>query len=106
MRCLPVQEKNANLLVGLETSDDVGVYRLNNDQAIVQTVDFFTPVVDDAYAFGEIAAANALSDIYAMGAKPLTVLNLVSFPINNLVKKFLPKYLEADMPRSGKQVPF
>lgn len=70
--------------MGLETSDDAGVYRINEEQAIVQSVDFFTPVVDDAYAFGQIAAANALSDIYAMGAKPLTALNLVSFPVGKL----------------------
>jgi selenide,water dikinase len=73
----------------LETSDDAGVYLLNPEQAIVQTVDFFTPVVDDPYAFGQIAAANALSDIYAMGAKPLTALNLVSFPVNELDMEIL-----------------
>lgn len=84
MRHLPPNQEDANLLVGLETSDDAGVYRLNPEQALVQTVDFFTPVVDDPYAFGQIAAANALSDIYAMGAKPLTVLNLVSFPVSKL----------------------
>jgi len=66
------------VLVGIE--DDAGVYRLNDDIAIVQTVDFFTPVVDNPYDFGAIAASNALSDIYAMGAKPLTALNLVAFP--------------------------
>lgn len=79
--------------MGLETSDDAGVYRLNSEQAIVQTVDFFTPVVDDPYAFGQIAAANALSDIYAMGAKPLTAMNLVSFPIGKLSKDILAKIL-------------
>ena len=67
-----------NVLVG--TEDDAGVYRLTDDIAIVQTVDFFTPIVDDPYDFGAIAATNALSDIYAMGAKPLTALNLVAFP--------------------------
>lgn len=81
--------ENPDLLVGIETSDDAGVYRLNDSQAIVQTVDFFTPVVDDPYAFGQIAAANALSDIYAMGAQPITALNLVSFPIDKLDKKIL-----------------
>lgn len=96
MRHLPEQEKDANLIVGLETSDDAGVYRLNDEQAIVQTVDFFTPVVDDAYAFGQIAAANALSDIYAMGAKPVTALNLVSFPVAKLDKEIL-----ADILRGG-----
>ncbi len=66
--------------MGLEHGDDAGVYRLSDDLAIVQTVDFFTPIVDDPYLFGQIAAANALSDVYAMGAKPLCALNLVAFP--------------------------
>lgn len=78
----------------METSDDAGVYRLNDDQAIVQSVDFFTPVVDDPYAFGQIAAANALSDIFAMGAKPLTAMNLVSFPIGKLKMDVLAKILQ------------
>ena len=69
-----------NLLVGLGAPDDAAVYRLNDTQAIVQTVDFFPPVVDDPYWFGAIAAANALSDIYAMGAEPLFALNLCAFP--------------------------
>jgi len=69
-----------NLLVGIETSDDAGVYRLTDDLALVQTVDFFPPIVDDPYTFGQIAAANALSDIYAMGGKPLTGLNIAAFP--------------------------
>lgn len=83
-----------NLLVGIETSDDAGVYRLNDEQAIVQTVDFFTPVVDDPFSFGQIAAANALSDIYAMGARPITALNLVSFPIGKLDKHILAEILK------------
>lgn len=94
MRYLPPNQENANLLVGLETSDDAGVYRLNDDQAIVQSVDFFTPVVDDPYAFGQIAAANALSDIYAMGGKPLTAMNLVSFPVKKLSMDVLAKILQ------------
>lgn len=69
-----------NLLVGMETSDDAGVYRLDNKTALIQTIDFFTPIVDDPYVFGQIAAANALSDIYAMGGRPLTALNIVCFP--------------------------
>jgi selenide,water dikinase len=69
-----------NVLVGTETHDDAGVYRLGDDLAIVQTVDFFPPVVNDAYTYGRIAAANALSDIYAMGGTPLTGLNLVGYP--------------------------
>lgn len=86
---LPPVEPDPNLLVGLDTSDDAGVYRLNDELAIVQTVDFFTPIVDDPYSFGQIAAANALSDIYAMGGKPLTVLNIVAFPIRTLDKQVL-----------------
>lgn len=69
-----------NLLVGLDTSDDAAVYRLNNELATIQTVDFFTPMVDDPYLFGQIAAANALSDVYAMGGTPLLALNIVCFP--------------------------
>ncbi len=70
--------------MGFDTSDDAGVYRLAPDLALVQTVDFFTPIVDDPYTFGQIAATNALSDIYAMGARPLTALNIVAFPIHTL----------------------
>jgi len=69
-----------NLLVGLAAADDAAVYRLNDDQAVVSTVDFFPPIVDDAYDFGAIAAANALSDVYAMGGEPLFAINLVAFP--------------------------
>ena len=76
---LPVM-RHPNVLVGIATSDDAGVYKLNATTALVQTVDFFTPIVDDPYLFGQIAAANSLSDIYAMGATPLTALNLVEFP--------------------------
>lgn len=94
MRYLPPNIEDANLIVGMETSDDAGVYRLNDEQAIVQSVDFFTPVVDDPYAFGQIAAANALSDIYAMGAKPLTAMNLVSFPVGKLKMDILAKILQ------------
>ncbi len=70
------------MLVGYGTSDDAGVYRLTNDLAIVSTVDFFTPIVDDPFDFGRIAATNALSDIYAMGATPLCALNIACFPID------------------------
>ncbi len=83
LRRLPPQT-DPNLLVGTNTSDDAGVYRLSADLALVQTVDFFTPVVDDPYWFGAIAAANALSDVYAMGGTPLTALNLVGFPMDTL----------------------
>ena len=68
------------MLVGTETSDDAGVFRLRGDLAIVNTVDFFTPIVDDPYVFGQIAATNALSDVYAMGGEPKTTLNIVCFP--------------------------
>ena len=68
----------------MESLDDAGVYKLTDDLAIIQTVDFFTPIVDDPYTFGQIAAANALSDVYAMGGKPLTAMNIVCFPIESL----------------------
>src|SRR6202161_1406065 len=74
------KQTNENVLVGFETADDAGIYKLSDSLALVQTVDFFTPMVDDPYTFGQIAAANALSDIYAMGGKPLTALALVCFP--------------------------
>jgi selenide,water dikinase len=74
----------ADLLVGTDTSDDAAVYRLNDDQAIVSTTDFFMPIVDDPFDFGRIAATNALSDIYAMGARPLFALAIVGMPINTL----------------------
>jgi len=71
---------NDNLIVGIETSDDAAVYKLSDDLATIQTLDFFTPVVDDPYTFGQIAAANSLSDVYAMGGKPTVALNIVCFP--------------------------
>ena len=74
------QQHDPNVLVGFDHADDAGVYQIAPDQALVQTVDFFTPIVDDPYTFGQIAATNALSDIYAMGGKPLTSLALVCFP--------------------------
>lgn len=89
IRKLPVTATDPNLLVGLDTSDDAGVYRLTDDLAIVQTLDFFTPIVDDPYSFGQVAAANAISDIYAMGGKPITALNIVAFPISTLDKEIL-----------------
>ena len=73
-------QNDPNLLVGFETSDDAGIYRVSSDLALVQTVDFFTPLVDDPFTFGQIAATNALSDVYAMGGRPLTALALVCFP--------------------------
>lgn len=89
MRHLPKQKYDPNLLVGYDTSDDAGVYRLTNELAMIQTVDFFTPIVDDPYMFGQIAAANALSDVYAMGGKPTTVMNIVGFPIKKLAPEIL-----------------
>ncbi len=75
---------DSNVMVGLTRADDAGVYRINDTLAIVQTVDFFTPVVDDPYWFGQIAAANALSDVYAMGGIPKTALNIVCFPVKKM----------------------
>jgi selenide, water dikinase len=74
------RQHDPNVLVGFDHADDAGVYLIAPDQALVQTVDFFTPIVDDPYAFGQIAATNSLSDVYAMGGKPLTALALVCFP--------------------------
>jgi selenide, water dikinase len=93
VRGLPVTT-DADLLVGIETSDDAGVYRINDELALVQSVDFFTPIVDDPYDFGRIAAANALSDIYAMGARPLTALNLVAFSLEQLSDEVLTEVLQ------------
>jgi selenide,water dikinase len=79
LRQLPLQT-DPNVLVGFETSDDAGVYLLDENTALVQTVDFFTPIVDDPPTFGEIAAANSLSDVYAMGGRPISALSIVGFP--------------------------
>ena len=97
--------KSPNLLVGLENPDDAGVYQLTDDIAIVQTVDFFTPIVDDPFTFGQIAAANSLSDIYAMGARPVTAMNIVAFPVTkfdisvlkDVLRGGLEKLQEADV---------
>jgi selenide,water dikinase len=85
-----------NLLVGFNKADDAGVYRLDDKTALVQTVDFFPPIVDDPYFFGQIAAANALSDIYAMGGRPITALNIVGFPSSTM-----PGSILADILRGG-----
>src|SRR5271168_3673056 len=74
------RQHDPNVLVGFDHADDAGVYLLTPETALVQTVDFFTPIVDDPYTFGQIAATNALSDVYAMGGKPMTALALVCFP--------------------------
>lgn len=88
VKMLPA-ERPREVLVGLETGDDAGVYQLRDDLAIVQTVDFFPPMVDDPYVFGQIAAANALSDVYAMGGRPITALNLAEFPSDRVDKGVL-----------------
>ncbi len=93
MEMLPRVEDPA-LLVGADTLDDAAVYRLTDEIALVQTVDFFTPVVDDPYDFGRIAAANAFSDIYAMGGRPLTALNIVCFPSDVLPLESLASILQ------------
>jgi len=95
----PTADDDPNLLVGYGTSDDAGVYRVRDDLALVFTTDFFTPIVDDAYDWGRIAATNALSDVYAMGAVPLMVLNLVAWP-----REGLPAELLADVLRGGRDV--
>jgi len=91
------------VLVGFSTRDDAGVYKLRDDLALVQTVDFFTPIVDDPYDFGRIAAANALSDIYAMGATPVCALNIAAFPLETFGADVLARILAggADVARSA-----
>lgn len=93
MRLLPKQERVPELLVGHETSDDAGVYKLTDSIALIQTIDYFTPIVDDPYMFGQIAAANALSDVYAMGGEPKTVLNIVGYPVKKLGPDLLAEIL-------------
>jgi len=93
---LPPNVEDANLLVGIDYADDAGVYRLTDEIALIQTLDFFTPIVDDPYMFGQIAAANALSDVYAMGGKPITVMNIVGFQVKKLGAHIL-----ADILRGG-----
>lgn len=95
LRHLPTAS-DPRLLVGIETSDDAGVYQLSESLALVQTVDFFTPIVDDPYWFGVIAVTNALSDLYAMGARPLTALNLLAYP-----SKVLDAEIVAEILRGG-----
>ena len=99
LHSLPKWE-HPDLIVGTDTSDDAGVFRLRKDLAIVNTVDFFTPIVDDPYVFGQIAAANALSDIYAMGADPVTALNIVAFPKDTLDLDVLGEILKGGAERA------
>ncbi len=93
---LPIK-KDPKVLVGIETSDDAGIYQLTDEVALVQTVDFFTPIVDDPFTFGQIAATNALSDVYAMGGTPLTAMNLVAFPIHSLSSTILKEILRGGL---------
>jgi selenide,water dikinase len=90
-------ERHPDVLVGFERSDDAGVYRLTDELALVQTVDFFTPVVDDPYEFGLIAAANSLSDVYAMGGRPLCAMNIVTFPAGKMAIEVLRETLRGGL---------
>ncbi len=90
-------KKDPDLLVGAELSDDAGIYRLTDEIALVQTLDFFTPIVNDPFDFGQIAAANALSDVYAMGGRPLTAMNIVCFPIKVLDKTIIRSILRGGL---------
>lgn len=94
MLCQLKKPNDPRLLVGFETADDAGIYELNETTALIQTLDFFTPIVDDPYMFGQIAAANSLSDVYAMGGKPLTAMNIVAFPIGSLPAEVLGEILK------------
>jgi selenide, water dikinase len=96
VRALPTVD-DPDLLVGSATADDAAVYRISDDFALVQTTDFFTPIVDDPYDFGRIAAANALSDVYAMGGRPITALNLVAFPLERLGPEVLTAILRGGL---------
>lgn len=91
---LPKDAPNPDVLIGLSNPDDAGVYRLDDRMALVQTVDFFPPIVDDPYDFGAICAANAISDVYAMGGRPITALNLTAFPEEYLDKGILEDILK------------
>ncbi len=93
LRRLPKQT-DPNLLVGSNTADDAGVYRIGRDLALVQTVDFFTPIVDDPYVYGQIAAVNALSDVYAMGGRPITAMNLLAVPTDLVSPEMIARILQ------------
>ena len=98
LRQLPPQ-RNPNVLAGVEHFEDAGVYRINDSIALVQTLDFFPPLVDDPYEFGRIAAANSLSDVYAMGGTPITALNIVGFPDKDLPSDILNEILRGGAER-------
>ena len=91
-----------SVVVGFDGADDAAAVRLDDGKIIIQSVDFFTPIVDDPYQFGQIAAANALSDIYAMGGRPLFALNIVGFPINDLPKSVLTEILQGGADKAAK----
>ncbi len=95
----PVQDPR--ILVGADTADDAAVFRLDDRTAIVQTADYFTPIVDNPYDFGQVAAANALSDIYAMGARPLFAINLVGFPVGKIPLSFLVEIMKGAMDKAA-----
>src|SRR5258705_3828721 len=95
------QWKHPDLLVGTSTADDAGVFRLTPELALVQTVDFFAPIVDDAFAFGQIAAANALSDVYAMGGEPRTALNIAAFPQRDVPMEVLTDVLRGGLAKAA-----
>src|SRR5207248_9380622 len=105
LRQLPLV-RDPNLLVGTANADDAGVYRIDRARALVQTVDFFTPIVDDPFVYGQIAAANALSDVYAMGGRPLTALNLMGVPTDIVPPKIIKAILRggADKVKEAKCV--
>ncbi len=89
--------EDPNLIAGIEHFEDAGVYRLRDDLALIQTIDFFTPIVDDPFTFGQVAAANALSDVYAMGGKPLTAMNVICFPVKKMDMSVLQEILRGGM---------
>lgn len=100
LRQLPTY-RNRNVLVNSSTFDDAGIYRLDRHRALVQTVDFFTPIVDDPFAYGQIAAANALSDVFAMGGRPITALNLMGFPQDLVSPKTIAAILRGGLKKSA-----
>jgi selenide,water dikinase len=99
LRQLP-QYPNRKVLVGSATDDDAGVFRLDRDRALVQTTDFFTPIVDDPFAYGQIAAANALSDIFAMGGRPLTALNIMGIPTDLVSERTIATILRGGLEKA------
>ena len=100
LRQLP-SVRNANVIVNSNTFDDAGIYRLDRRRALVQTVDFFTPIVDDPFAYGQIAAANALSDVFAMGGRPITALNIMGFPTKLVSPKTITAVLRGGLEKAA-----